>query len=318
MNAHDDHARHARAGLAYGLFAYGWWGLVPIYFKAVAHVPPLVVLAHRVVWSVVFLAAIVALQHRWGELRAVVRSRRLMLTLVASTIAVALNWLIFIDAVSDGRVLEASLGYFINPLLTVALAIVFLKERLRPMQAVALAIAAAGVVVLTVRTGQMPWVALLLALTFGTYGLLRKVAPVGPLVGLTVETTLLLPMGLVFAIVQLAHDVGDRAVMWRSYPLLLLAGVVTAVPLLSFAAAARRLRLTTLGFLQYVGPTLQLLLALWYGESFTATHAVSFGAIWLALVVFTIDSVRAYQARSIAPAEPVTRAAEIATAPLPE
>ena len=151
MSSSSDQPRHARAGLAYGLIAYGWWGLVPAYFKLVAEVPALLVLAHRVVWSVVLLVVIVAVQHRWGELRETLRSRRVMLTLTCSTVAVALNWLTFIYAVSANRVLEASLGYFITPLFTVALAVIFLKERLRAAQAVALATAAAGVVLLAVR-----------------------------------------------------------------------------------------------------------------------------------------------------------------------
>jgi len=297
LNARDEHARQARIGLAYGLLAYGWWGLVPAYFKLVAHVPPPLVLAHRVVWSVTLLAVIIALQHRWDELRAAVRSRRLMLTLVASTVAVGLNWLTFIHAVSIKRVLEASLGYFITPLFTVALAMVFLKERLRPAQAAALVIAAAGVILLAARGGQVPWLALALAVTFSTYGLLRKIAPVGPVIGLTVETTLLLPLALSLIGSRIARDVGP-ALSSTTYTWLLLAGVVTTVPLLAFAAAARRLRLTTIGFLQYVGPMLQFLLALWFGEPFTSIHAASFGLIWLALALFTIDSVRAYRTRA--------------------
>ena len=178
------------------MFAYGWWGLVPAYFKLVAHVPPMMVLAHRVVWSVALLVIIVAIQRRRDELLGTLLQRRVMLTLAGSTVAVALNWLTFIYAVSVNRVLEASLGYFVTPLFTVVLAIVFLKERLRFAQAAALLIAVAGVILLAVRGGQVPWLALALALTFSTYGLLRKIAPVGPVVGLTVETTLMLPMGI--------------------------------------------------------------------------------------------------------------------------
>ena len=296
MSSSSDQPRHARAGLAYGLIAYGWWGLVPAYFKLVAEVPALLVLAHRVVWSVVLLAVIVAVQHRWGELRETLRSRRVMLTLTCSTVAVALNWLTFIYAVSANRVLEASLGYFITPLFTVALAVIFLKERLRATQAVALAMAAVGVVLLAVRGGQVPWLALALALTFSTYGLLRKVAPVGPVIGLTVETALLLPLSVAMVGWSLTAA-GTPEISTATYGWLLLAGVITTVPLLAFAAAARRLRLSTLGFLQYVGPTLQFLLAvLAYGEPFTPTHVISFSCIWAGLAIFTASSVRGYRA----------------------
>jgi chloramphenicol-sensitive protein RarD len=278
------------------LFAYGWWGLVPAYFKLVAHVPPIMVLAHRVVWSVALLVIIVALQRRWDDLRATLRSRRLMLTLCGSTVAVALNWLTFIYAVSVNRVLEASLGYFITPLFTVVLAMVFLKERLRTVQAAALLIAAAGVVLLAVRGGHVPWLALALALTFSTYGLLRKIAPVGPVVGLTVETTLMLPLGVGLIAWDLTRAAGP-VLSTTTYGWLLLSGVITTAPLLAFAAAAQRLRLSTLGFLQYLGPTLQFLLAvLRYNEPFTHVHAVSFGLIWLALLIYSISSLQGYRA----------------------
>ncbi len=224
VDAGSPDRRRARAGLVYALIAYLWWGFVPIYFKLVAHVPPLVVLAHRVMWSVVFLAAIITLQRRWRETRVALRSRRLLLTLAGSTVFIALNWLVFIYAISTNRLLQASLGYFINPLLTVALAIIFLKERLRAAQAIALAIAAAGVIMLAVRTGQTPWLALSMALTFGCYGLLRKIAPVTPLAGLMIETTLLLPMALAVAVWHPMHDSGgDGSMPSHTYPLLMLA-----------------------------------------------------------------------------------------------
>ena len=278
------------------MFAYGWWGLVPAYFKLVAHVPPMMVLAHRVVWSVALLVIIVAIQRRRDELLGTLLQRRVMLTLAGSTVAVALNWLTFIYAVSVNRVLEASLGYFVTPLFTVVLAIVFLKERLRFAQAAALLIAVAGVILLAVRGGQVPWLALALALTFSTYGLLRKIAPVGPVVGLTVETTLMLPLGVGVITWDLALGAEPR-LSTTTYGWLLLSGVVTTAPLLAFAAAARRLRLSTLGFLQYLGPTLQFLLAvLAYDEPFTHVHAVSFGLIWLALLIYSISSLQGYRA----------------------
>ncbi len=277
-----------------------------MYFKLVAHVPPVAVLAHRVVWSVVFLAVIIAIQNGWRELWTAGRSRRTMLILAGSTIAVAANWLAFIYAISTDRVLQASLGYFINPLLTVALAMIFLKERLRLTQGMAIAVAGVGVAVLTVWQREVPWLALSMALSFGVYGLLRKLAPVAPVAGLMIETSLLLPVGLVIVIWQLSHDAsasGNDALL-RTHPLLMLAGVVTALPLLAFAAAARRLRLTTLGFLQYVGPTCQLLLAvLLYDEPFTTVHAICFGCIWLALLIYSVGTARAYRERMTASRE---------------
>ncbi len=303
----------ARAGLAYGLAAYLAWGFVPAYFKLLAHVPPLVVLCHRVVWSVLFLAALIAVQRRGAEVWACARRRPVILALLASTVFIAINWYVFIWAVSNGRVLQASLGYYINPLVNVMLGIVFLRERLRRWQVAGLTLAAAGVVVMASFQGQWPWVSLALAFSFGLYALVRKTAAVGPLVGLTIETTLLLPVAAVvlagpklgwFAPVGAnaggngAATAGAAGVAWdtRTYLLLALAGVVTAIPLLWFAAAARRLRLSTLGVLQYLSPTCQFLLAVFaYGEAFRWWHGLSFGLIWGALAIYTADSIRAYR-----------------------
>jgi len=277
----------------YGLGAYLFWGLVPAFFKQLAHVPPIVVLSHRVVWSVVFCAALLAVGRRWDELRPVLRSRRMVLALGASTLLVAGNWFFFIVAVSTGRVLQSSFGYFITPLFSVALGMIFLKERLRGRQAIALACAIAGVLVMAGFQGQVPWLALGMATTFSLYGLVRKTTPVGPLIGLTVETLLLFPLMAPVAVLYVAGDAGAAAGA-RTYVLLVASGLITAIPLLWFAAAAHRLTLATLGFLQYVGPTCQFLLAVFaYGELFTATHAASFGLIWLAVAIYAFDTWRA-------------------------
>jgi chloramphenicol-sensitive protein RarD len=296
-------SRSARAGLAFGLGASLAWGFVPAYFKLLKHVPPLQVLSHRVVWSVLFLGFLLAGQRRGREVLACARQGRTLLLLSASTVMIAANWYVFIWAVEAGRVMEASLGYFINPLVNVLLGMLFLKERLRRGQAAGLCLAAVGVVVLAVWVGAPPWASLALALSFGFYGLLRKVAHIGPLVGLSVETALLLPLALAALALgwgSHGHDVLGHATAtaWgaRTCVLLVLAGVVTAVPLLWFAAAAQRLRLATLGFLQYLAPTCQFLLAVFaYGEPFTRVHAVSFGLIWAALAVYSLDSLRAYR-----------------------
>lgn len=278
----------ARTGLLFGLAAYLAWGFVPLYFKLLVHVPPEVVVAHRVVWTLVFVSLLLTFQRRWGEVRQDISSRRTRAALCASGALVATNWLIFVWAVAHDQVLQASLGYYINPLFAVALGMVFLRERLRPGQSIALALAAVGVANQIVQVGQVPVVALSLAVTFSFYGLLRKVTPVKPLVGLYVETAFLLPFAVLFIVAMPQRNLGYGT---GTLGLLGLAGVVTALPLLWFAAAARRLRLATVGFLQYVGPTVQFLLAVGvFGEVFTLAHAVTFACIWCALLVYSVDS----------------------------
>jgi chloramphenicol-sensitive protein RarD len=284
----------SRAGLGYGLAAYGFWGLVPIYFKAVASVPALEVLAHRVVWSVVVLASVLSVQRRWREVWAVLRDRRTLAVLAVTTVLVGGNWYIFIWAVANDRVLQASLGYFINPLVNVFLGVVFLRERLSRAGVVAVALAAVAVVWLTAQAGELPWVSLVLAFSFGLYGLLRKTATVKPVPGLMVETSLMAPpallyLGLVASRGGLYFGTGSP----RLDLLLIAAGLVTALPLLWFTAAARLLPLATLGFLQYLAPTGQFLLAvLAFGEPLTRDRLLAFGLIWVALAIFTAAQLR--------------------------
>jgi len=290
----SDPGRERRAGLAYGLAAYGAWGVFPIYLKAVRTVPVLEVLCHRVVWALVILLVLTGVR---GELRAVadaLRHRRALLVLSGSTMFIALNWLVYIYSVTHDRILESSLGYYINPLISVLLGVVLLRERLEPLMKAAALLAAAGVVWLAIGLGQLPWISLVLAFSFGLYGLLRKIAPVGALIGLTVETLLLAPLAAGYLVWAEARG---RATFlsgrWGIDVLLLLAGPVTAIPLLCFAAAARRLPLSTIGFLQYVAPTLQFLLAVTvYGEPFDRARAGAFACIWVAVALFAFDSVR--------------------------
>jgi len=290
----SDPGRERRAGLAYGLAAYGAWGVFPIYLKAVRTVPVLEVLCHRVVWALVILLVLTGVR---GELRAVadaLRHRRALLVLSGSTMFIALNWLVYIYSVTHDRILESSLGYYINPLISVLLGVALLRERLEPLMKAAALLAAAGVVWLAIGLGQLPWISLVLALSFGLYGLLRKIAPVGALIGLTVETLLLAPLAAGYLVWAGARG---RATFlsgrWGIDVLLLLAGPVTAIPLLCFAAAARRLPLSTIGFLQYISPTLQFLLAVTvYGEPFDRARAGAFACIWVAVALFAFDSVR--------------------------
>lgn len=286
--------RTSTAGIAYGVAAYGLWGFMPIYLKAVREAPVLEVLSHRIVWALVLLLLLAWRRGELAELRALLRPGRTLAILAASTAAIAVNWLIYIFAVANGRLLEASLGYYINPLVNVLLGVVVLGERLERAVQVAVILASAGVLWLAAGAGRPPWISLALAVSFGLYGLFRKLAPVRPVVGLAAETGLLLPLAGGY----LAWSVASGRAAFLAGPpsldlLLLLAGPVTALPLLCFAAAARRLSLTTLGFLQYLSPTVQFLLAVAaYHEPFDRARAVTFGFIWAALAVFALHSLR--------------------------
>ena len=283
-----------RSGVVFGLAGYTAWGFIPLYFKAVAAVPPLEVLAHRILWSLVLLVGFLAVRGRLGRMAEVLRHRRSLGVLCATTVLVAGNWLVFIWSVANAHLLEASLGYFINPLVSVLLGFVFLRERLRPVQWMAVALALVGVLTLAVGTGTLPWIALFLACSFGLYGLLRKTARPDGVTGLAVETLLLAPVALGWLVLS-----GQQGVLvfgqagWGMTLLLLAAGPVTALPLVWFTEGARRLRLATIGFLQYVAPSLQFLLAvLAFGEPFSRIHGLSFGLIWAALLLYSVDTAR--------------------------
>ena len=257
----DPHSQR-RAGLLFGLGAYLAWGVMPLYFKALAHVSALEIVAHRVIWSMVFMAALVALWRRWPAIRAALGTGRVLITLLITTLLIGTNWLIFIYAVVSGHVLEASLGYYLNPLVNVLLGVVLLKEKLSRAQVFATLLAAAGVAVLAAGAGSGLWISLTLAATFAVYGFLRKIVAVDSLEGLSIETALLSPLALAWLVwLQADGSAAFASVTLTTDLLLVLGGAVTAIPLLMFTAAARRLPYSTLGFLQYVAPSLQFLLA---------------------------------------------------------
>ncbi|WP_413060758.1 EamA family transporter RarD [Sphingomonas carotinifaciens] len=285
-------ASPARTGLILGIGAYVTWGLLPLYLKLLAGVPAFQVVAHRILWSVALLLLVVLAMRRGAAIRAAARGRTLLL-LCGSAGLIAVNWLVYIWAVQHAHVLEASLGYFINPLVNVALGVAVLGERVRGGQAVAIGIAAVGVLLLAVSGGGALWISLTLAVTFGVYGLLRKVAAIDALGGLTVETLLLSPFAAIFIAQAQMAGTGAFGQSMRLDVLLVLAGAVTTAPLLMFAAAARRMRYATLGLLQYLAPTLQFLQAvLLFGETLKPVHIVTFTLIWAGCALYAYDSVR--------------------------
>ena len=294
LQVNRDAIEAQRQGVLYGLAAYLCWGFFPVYFKAVHVVAPLEMVAHRICWSLAFLLLLIAGKGAWRDVRLLLARPKPLAALSVSTLLIATNWLVFIYAVDSGEVLQSSLGYFINPLVSVLLGYVFLRERLDRAQWLSIVLAAAGVIYLAVSYGSVPWISLLLAATFGVYGLIRKALHVEPLVGLTVETLLLAPFALIYLIVL--HQRGTGIFLANSTQLDLLipmAGIITAIPLLLFAAAAKRLRLATVGFLQYITPTMHFLLAVTvYQENFTHTDLVSFILIWCGLALYSLHAYR--------------------------
>jgi len=281
-------------GIVYASLAFVWWGLFPLYFRIVTTVPAPQVLAHRVVWCLLFLAAVLTSRRQWGWLRRVAGQPKALAAFVASALLIGANWLAYIWAVQHGHVLEASLGYFITPLVNVLLRVTLLHERLRRAQWLALTIATVGVVWLTVQAGRPPWIALSLAITFGGYGLLRKIAVLGALEGLTLETLLLAPLALLVLGIATSNGSASFPAPDALTNLWMIAlGPITAVPLLLFAAGARRLSMATLGIVQYLGPSIQFVIGVWvFDEAFSAARFTGFAFIWLALVIYTLDGWR--------------------------
>ncbi len=292
-------------GLVAGIAAFTTWGLIPIYWKLLAAVPATEILAHRFVWTTIFLLIVLSWQRRWPELIANVRSPRARIYCLTGGLAIASNWFLFIYAVNTDRVVESSLGYFMTPLMNVLFGAIFLHERLTRLQFVSVLLAALGVLNLTFGYGRFPWIAVLLCITFGLYGLLRKQSGTAAIPGLFVETILLVPFALVFLIyLQRSGTLMFARAGWSLSMLLISTGVVTAVPLFWFGYATRHLRLITVGFLQYLSPIDSFFLGVFlYHEPFTRGHLVTFVLIWLALALFTGEAVlrwRSSRVRAIA------------------
>ena len=304
MPAVDDR----RPGVAFGLAAYGLWGLFPLYFPLLEPAGGLEIVAHRVLWSLVFVALLLTVIRGWGKVRAVVADRRAMLILAGATVMIAGNWLVFVHGVNSGQVVETSLGYFINPLVSVLLGVAVLSERLRPLQWTAVGIAAVAVAVLTIDYGRPPWIALTLAATFGMYGLLKKLVRVPAAPGLVIETALVVLPAV--GVLVVLHGRGDAAfgTAGTGHALLLMvSGVATAIPLLLFASATRRVPLSTVGLLQYLTPLMQLSIGVFvYDEPMPPARLAGFAIVWVALAVFTADMLRqAHSTRRRAAAEAV-------------
>jgi chloramphenicol-sensitive protein RarD len=283
-----------RLGTAAGLGAYALWGLFPLYFPLLEPAGGLEIVAHRVVWSLLFIAVLLTVVRRWSLVRAAVSDRRTLLVLAGAAVLISGNWLVFVYGVNSGHVVETSLGYFINPLVSVLLGVVVFSERLRPLQWTAVGIAAVAVTVLTVDYGRPPWIALSLAFTFGLYGVMKKLVRVEAAPGLFLETLLVvLPALVVLGVLhgQGEGSFGDLGALHSV--LLVLSGVATAVPLLLFAAAARRIPLSTVGLLQYLTPCMHLTIGVFvYGEPMPPVRLVGFALVWTALAVFTADTLR--------------------------
>jgi chloramphenicol-sensitive protein RarD len=310
---HSSVAKEDRSGLIAGIAAFGTWGIIPAYWKLFITISASEILAHRFVWTTGFLVGLLSWQQRWPEVRDAVRSRRAFFYCLASGLAISVNWFCFIWAVNAGRVLETSLGYFMTPLMSVLLGATFLREKLTRIQFLSVLLALVGVLNLTFGYGRFPWLALTICVSFGLYGLLRKKSGVRPIPGLFLETTLLAPVAACYLIyLQRAGIAALNSAGWSMILLSISTGIVTGLPLVWFGHAARHLRLTTLGFLQYLSPSCSFFLGVFlFHEPFTRAHLITFSCIWIALAVFTTEAIwrwRSGRERDEL-AEPVARAA---------
>jgi chloramphenicol-sensitive protein RarD len=294
---------NTRLGIIAGIIAYAVWGLVPVFFKQIAEVPAVEIIAHRVVWAMLLMTALIGFGRGFADAWRVARIPRQLARIALASALVIINWLVFVWGVNNGHILETSLGYFILPLFNVALGVLVLKERLRPLQWLAVLLASTGVTIEAVRAGGLPWIALVLAGTFGIYGLLRKQLPLDAASGLFLETVCMTPLALAWlgwlAISGQSHFGGGATLLsWRDL-MLIATGAVTAIPLLLFAVATRRLPLNMMGFLQYLAPSITFLLAVFvYHEPLSLTRTLAFATIWTGLAVYTVDLFRSAGTRT--------------------
>ena len=296
INFFRSQSKDKQIGTLYALLTYGSWGLLPIYWKLLYTASALEILAHRMLWSMVFVFGLLAVQKRLNEILELFKSPKNIWLLLLTAFLLGCNWFVYIYAVNTDQVIEASLGYYINPLLNVLLGFIFLRERLNFLQSMALCLAALGVLNFLWDFGSLPWIALSLSSTFALYGLVRKVIPVKPLVGLLIESVLLAPLAIIMISIWMIDGSGSFGKQWGTDLLLIGAGVVTSLPLLWFVNAAKRLRYTTMGFFQYLSPSLNLVLGIFlYNEPFTQAHIITFSLIWSGLAIFSINTFNEHQ-----------------------
>jgi len=286
-------------GIWYAIGAYVSWGLFPIYWKMLQHVPALQLIGHRIVWSFLFLVAVIFFIRRWAGFQSTIFTKTILRVYFIAALLIGVNWLTYVWAVNSGHIVEASLGYFINPLLSVLIGVVFLHEHLRLKQWISIGLAGIGVLFLTIVHGSIPWIALLLASTFASYGFVKKIAPLGSVHGLTLETGILLLPALLYLFISDRSGTGAFLHTGTMYDILLAgAGVVTTIPLLMFASATRRIPLSLVGILQYISPTLQFLIGvLIFNEAFTFIQFIGYAIVWAALILFGMESYLTYRAQ---------------------
>jgi chloramphenicol-sensitive protein RarD len=295
-------------GILYGIGAYVLWGFFPIYWKVLHQVSALQVIGHRIGWSFIILIIYILVTRQWQEFRGLAFNLKTIGIYAVAGVLLSINWLMYVWGVNAGFIVETSLGYFINPLLSVLLGVIFLRERLRPVQWIPVILVAIGVIYLTVAYGRLPWIALTLAFSFGFYGLVKKLAPLGSLYGLTLETAIVFPIALVYLVFVEVNGTGAFLHDGARVDLFLAgAGIVTTIPLLMFASAAKQIPLTMVGILQYIAPTLQFLIGIFiYKEPFDHSHLIGFGIVWAALIIFWIENFVAHRA----PVEPIAELGE--------
>ena len=291
-----------KKGILLSIGAYGLWGVLPIYWKQLQSVPSTEIIGHRIVWALMFAVGVVVFKKRLSAVLRTIRDPRMVVIYGMAGGVLVINWTTYVWGINAGYVIEASLGYFINPLVNVLLGVIFFREHLRRVQWAAICLAAAGVGYLTVQHGSLPWIALVLAFSFGAYGLIKKSAPLEALEGLTLELSLLFVPALLYLLYLESRGVGTFGHAGLSSLLLALGGVVTATPLLMFAGAARRIPLSMLGVLQYIAPTLQFAIGVWvYGEEFSRTRLIGFCFIWAALMIYTVEGLHGHRRKRTAP-----------------